>query len=555
MNVFFSFLPRFCLLASLFATLSAAGAARAFTADHAYLADRANLDALQRDCFRYMWEEGDPATGMAYEANFNWDVRPLAVGGTGFGIAAVVVAVDRGWITRDQALFRLMKITRFLRDRTQRAELHGAFPHWLNGNTGRSMSFDQRDAGADIVETALLMQGLLIARAYFNGPGKEGELRRIITELWEDVDWNWFTDNEENGVHWHWSPEHGYSGLKILGYNECLITYLLAISSPTRPISRKAYDYWTSGKGYQPKNNFGYTIEASLANAGPLFLTHYSFIGPDPRRMADAYVPRGYFLRNVAHVLSNRAYCLWNAPARNKYSEQAWGLTASQIKGGYAAADPAHDSGVIGPTGALSSMPYTPHYSLQFLGYLGSVSADGKAGAPAGVWGPCGPFDGFSLRDNWISDRYLAIDQLPIVCMVENYRSGLLWDVFMRDKDVLAGMRKAGISEPDLESGFPEAVVTLKKKGRNAYEPDACDIRRHPDSGLYAVPYRTAQPGKTRFTLKDTSGNVLLEREEDAAKGRNTLLFPQFAPPDGAVLVLDMRTEDGGEYSLPLRLH
>jgi hypothetical protein len=502
-----------------------------------------------------MWEGGDPVSGMAYEANFTWDVRPVAVGGTGFGIAAIVVAVDRGWITRDQALYRLMKIVRFLRDRTPRHELHGAFPHWLNGNTGRSMSFDARDAGADIVETSLLMQGLLIARAYFNGPGKEEELRLIITELWEDVDWNWFTDKEENGMHWHWSPEHGYSGLKILGFNECFITYLLAVSSPTRSISRKAYDYWTSGKGYQTRTVFGYTIEASLAGAGPLFLTHYSFIGPDPRRMADAFVPRGYFIRNVGHTLSNRAYSLLHAPARNKYSERYWGLTACQVKGGYASADPAHDSGTIGPTGALSSMPYTPHYSLQFLGYLRSIAADGKTGGlPAGIWGPYGPFDGFSLRDKWISDRYRAIDQLPIVCMVENYRSGLLWDLFMQDKDVLAGMKRAGIREPVLETGFPEAVVTLKKKGRSGYEPDAYDIRRHPDSGLFAVPYWCAQPGKVRFVLQDAGGTVLLEREEQAGKGRNTLFFPQFMPPDGAVLVLGMQTEDGSSHTLPLRL-
>lgn len=521
--------------------------ALAFTPDKDYVQDRDALDALQRDSFRYMWEDADPVSGMAYEANFAWETRPVAVGGTGFGIAAIVVAVDRGWITREQAVQRLLKICRFLRDNTNRLELHGAFPHWIDSSTGRAMTFSAKDEDADLVETSFLMQGLIIARAYFNGPGVEETLRASITELWEGVDWNWYTNGENNGIYWHWSPKHGFTGLKILGNNECLITYLLALASPTRPITRKAYDYWTSGKAYKPKDLYGYKVEAALPGAGPLFLTHYSFIGLDPYRMADAYVPHGYYVRNVKHVLSNRSYSLYHAPAVNRYSEQFWGLTASQIKGGYNASEPANDVGTIGPTGALASMPYTPHYSMQMLSLLRGKLRD-KA------WGRFGPYDGISLRDDWVSELYLAIDQLPIVAMVENYRSGLLWKLFMSDPDVRAGLQKAGISEPVFKTGFPEAVVAVKPKGKG-YAPDAYETRRHPDTGLFHIPFWTEKAGPVWFELDEQDGTHIRRIDVVARKGRNMLSFEQFMRLDGSPLVLTMHTEGGEKHRLPLKLY
>lgn len=524
------------------------GGTAPFRPDFAYQVDRLALDQLQRDAFRYIWDNACPVSGMAYESLGAGDFRPNAVGGTGFGIAAIVVAADRGWITREQALTRLVTLSTFLRDKTARKQLHGAFPHWIDGKTGATMPFGKNDTGADIVETAFLMQGLLIARAYFNGPGVEATLRSVITELWEGVDWDWFTNGEEIGLYWHWSPDGGFRhGLRILGYNECLIAYVLAMASPKNPISRKNYDYWTSGKGYQPKSLYGYTVEASLAGGGPLFLVHYSFLGLDPRRMADAYVPGGYFVRNVKQTLSNRGYCLFNAPAKNRYGADFWGLTASQIKGGYAANEPARDSGTVAPTAALSSMPYTPHYSMQVLTRLATEPLRSK------IWGENGPYDALSLRDGWHSTSYIAIDQLPIVGMVENYRSGLLWDLMMRDEDVRAGLLAAGITEPRLEEGFPEAVVTLIRKGKD-YAPDAYDIRRHPDTGLYAVPYWTKAGGDVRFAFVTADGEEVYSLGEKAREGRNTLKFGPFMPVDGAVMTLMMH-RDGKEYSLPIRLH
>lgn len=530
--------------------LPSAAHAATFVPDHAFLEDRAALDRLQREAFLLMWEDADPVSGMPYETSSHWGgPRPVAVGGTGFGVAAVVTAVDRGWITREQAVVRLLAITTFLRDKSPRKHLHGAFPHWLESSAGGVVMFDKEknDGGADIVETALLMQGLLIARAYFNGPGVEETLRGIITGLWEDVDWNWFTNGEENGIYWHWTPERGFAdSLKILGFNECMIVYVLALASPTHPVSRKTYDYWTSGKGYQPKTLYGYVVEAALGGGGPLFLTHYSFIGLDPRRMADAYVKGGYFTRNVNHALGNRGYCLFHAPAKNQYDENVWGLTASLVKGGYNANEPLRDTGTIAPTAALASMPYTPHYSMQVLHHLlGPLKEK--------VWGKNGPYDAFSLRDNWFSETYLAIDQLPIVCMVENYRSGLLWRLFMSDEEVLHGLRAAGITEPDLYPGFPEAVATLKRKGKN-HVADAYASRRHPDTGFYHIPYWTDAPGDVLFRFTDAEGNDLHSSRETAKKGRNYLVFPQFMPVDGEVLQCRMQIGDQ-TYVLPVRLY
>ena len=525
----------------------ASGTGASHRPDRAYLEDARLLDQLQRDAFRFIWEDGCPVSGMAYESNEWKNDSPVAVGGTGFGIAAIVVAVDRGWITREQAVVRLQTMTHFLRDKTSRRLLHGAFPHWLDGKTGDTLPFGKNDTGADIVETALLMQGLLIARTYFDGPGVEADLRAVITELWEDVDWQWFTSEDEVGLYWHWNPNMGFmSSLRILGYNECLIAYILAMSSPTNPIDRKHYDYWTSGKGYQPKTLSGYLVEATLAGGGPLFLAHYSFIGLDPRRMADVYVPDGYFVRNVKQTLSNRGYCLFGAPAKNRYSEDFWGLTASRIKGGYAAGSPTRDTGTVAPTAALSSMPYTPHYSMQVLVNLAGPLRET-------VWGKNGPYDAISLRDKWTSDLFLAIDQLPIVSMVENYRSGLLWRMLMRDKDVRAGLLASGIVEPLLEEGFPEAVVTLVKSGKN-YVPDAYDIRRHSDTGLFQIPYWAEAVGSAQFTLATAEGEVVHSAIQSALAGRNFLEFPQVMPPDSSVLTLTMLL-NSKVYSLPVRLH
>lgn len=517
-----------------------------FRPDESYQKDRDLLIKLQRDAFNYMWEYAHPVSGLAYERNTGKET-PVTIGGSGFGIASIVVAVKNEWITREEAVQRMLKITAFLKDKTDRKQLHGAFPHWLNGETGKTIAFSPKDNGADLVETSFLIEGLLIARAYFNGEGDEVTIRKNITELWHDVDWNWFTRGENNGLYWHWSPDYGFEmNMKIQGFDECMVTYVLAVSSPTHPITRAAYNYWTSGNGYKNKNYNGYPIQAAMDYTGPLFFVHYSFIGLNPALIADDYVTKGYWVRNVTQTLINRAYCLETAPRANEYSPSYWGLTASDIRDGYTASSPDNDHATVAPTAALSSMPYTPQYSMQVLWNI-YTNYRNK------MWGLYGPYDAFSLRTKWFATSYLAIDQLPITCMIENYRTGLLWDLFMNDADVQQGLKVAGLHQPQFKTGFPQVVVTLKS-AHGKYVEDAYDIRRHPDTGLYSIPYYVEQNTPVTFTLTDRDGTVVRSLEQDAVMGSNLLRFPQFIGQSNDVYTLVM-SAGGKKYTIPIRMN
>ncbi|MCD7898171.1 MAG: hypothetical protein LUG50_16115 [Planctomycetaceae bacterium] len=516
--------------------------------DRDILRDRALLEKTGRETFLYFWEGGCPHSGMAYEANFDWAVKPVTTGGTGFGIAAIPAAVERGWISREAAVRRLDRITLFLRDKTDRTRLRGAFPHWLDGATGATLPFGPRDAGADLVETSFLMQGLLIARSYFDKPS-EADLRDRITALWEAVEWDHFADPADGGLYWHWDPDDGFHhGLKIQGYNECLVAYVLAAGSPTHPVDRRSYRFWASSPEYFSRVIGPYVVEAAPPCGGPLFLSHYSFVGLDPRRLSDDKVSLGFFIRNTKQTLSNRDYCLYDAPARNRYTDDFWGLTASQTMTGYSAGDPCNDGGAIAPTAAVSSFPYTPAFSYDVLENL--------AGPLASLaWGRYGPFDALSRRDNWVSDHYLAIDQLPIACMIENYRSGLLWRLFMADADVRRGLEICGLREPDLPPGFPEAVVPFRRD-RGTPVRDAYTIRRHPDSGLYEIPFRTIAAGPVRFTLRRDDGETVLDQTV-AATGRSGMFRfsrpPRAAAATDGIVTLEMNGPEGA-FSLPVRL-
>lgn len=521
---------------------------KTFFPDDAFLKDRSLLDRLQFDAFRYMWEHTFPESGLAYEDSRNKDSGQATIGGSGFGAAAIVAAAEHGWISRLDAAARILTMATFLRDKTDRKNLHGAFPHWLDGRTGKTISFSEQDNGADLVETAFLMQGLLIARAYFSADTElERDLRACITELWHDVDWHWFTRSENNGLFWHWSPEHEFGmGMKISGFNEAMVAYVLALGSPTYPISREAAQYWYSTDEYEPKSGNGYTIEAANAYGGSMFLSHYSFIGLDPRRMADSHVKRGYMVRNITHTLMNRAYALESAPLEHQFSEGFWGLTSCNINGGYRYQSAYNEVGVVAPTAALSSMPYTPEYSMRVLWNIHDNYKDA-------LWGEYGPYDAFSLKENWFDNSYLAIDQLTIVCMVENYRSGLLWSLFMNVPEVREGLDRMGVQELPATNGFPYVVVPLKKTD-SGYELDALDLRRHPDTGLYTVPYTCEKDCIVFFTITDASGKVLSQYTRESRKGDNVLEFPQVMENNGEKLQLSMRIGDL-IAALPIRLN
>lgn len=400
------------------------------------MSDEELLDMVQRSSFRFFWDFGHPVSGMARDRN-NGDDNIVTSGGTGFGVMAIVVATERGWVTRAEAVDRMIKIVSFLQFADR---FHGAYPHFMNGTTGNTIAFSQYDDGADLVETAFLIQGLLAARKYFdqNTPLEIG-LRDAINGIWQDVEWDWFRKNNGPVLYWHWSPNYAWQmNFPLRGFFEAQIVYILAVASPTHPVPGSLYQTgWTSSNYANPSIHFGHKIYCGPFGGGPLFFAHYSYLGFDPRNVKDAFC--NYFVRNRNHSLIQQAYSIANPENHVGYSAECWGLTASDDPFGYLAHDiwPTNDNGTISPTAALSSMPYTPEESLGALKYF--YRNQGEK-----LWGPYGFYDAFNLDQNWFADSYLAIDQGPIVDMIENYRTGLLWEKFMQNAEIQPALTAMG---------------------------------------------------------------------------------------------------------------
>ncbi len=395
------------------------------------------LTLVQQKTFNYFWEFGHPVSGMARERNTSGDL--VTTGGTGFGVMSIIVAIERGFISRDQGLERIEKIATFLQDKADR--FHGVFPHWLNGNTGKTIPFSQKDDGGDLVETSFLMAGMLCASEYFNlSLPQEIKIRQIIKGLWETVEWNWHTKGTENVLYWHWSPKYQWEmNHQIKGWNEALITYILAAASPTYPINKTVYEKGWASNGSMKNGRSFYDIPLPLGPdyGGPLFFSHYSFLGIDPRKLKDQYAD--YNQQSINHSLMNYIYCTKNPRGYYGYHEACWGLTASDTNQGYSAHSPTNDRGVITPTAAISSIPFTPEPSMKALKYFYYVLGDK-------IFRDYGFIDAFNLHHIWFANSYLAIDQGPIIVMIENYRSGLIWNYTMKNDDIKKGLDKLGFT-------------------------------------------------------------------------------------------------------------
>jgi hypothetical protein len=414
----------------------------------AALPDDALLEIVQRQTFRYFWEGAHPFSGLAFDRRTSGkradDAEPVAIGGSGFGVMALIVATERGWVTRAAAFERLDRMLELL----MRARCyHGAFPHFMNGRTGETIPFWRKDDAADLVETSFLMMGLLCARQYFDrDTTEEAAVRSRISILWKEVEWSWFTQGGKEVLYWHWSPYNGWAmNHEIRGWNECLITYVLSASSPRYAIEPDVYHRgFASGDGFRNRKSW-YDVELPLGMryGGPLFFTHYSFCGLDPRGLTDRYAD--YWEQNVRHVRINRAHCIANPGKFAGYGESCWGLTASDERAGYSAHDPEHDNGTISPTAALASLPYAPREAMTVLRHF--LKRYGTR-----LWREFGFVDAFSESQNWYADTFLAIDQGPIIVMIENHRTGLLWKLFMAVPEVQAGLGRLGFSSPHFEA-------------------------------------------------------------------------------------------------------
>jgi hypothetical protein len=399
------------------------------------ISDEALLSLVQEQTFKYFWDYAHPDCGLARERYGSGDI--VTIGGSGFGIMALIVGIERAFISRPEGLERIDKILDFL---ITCDRFHGAWPHWINGSTGRVIPFSSNDNGADLVETAFMIQGLLTFRQYLNSNNPD-ELLLInrITSLWEKVEWDWFARGG-NTLYWHWSPNLEWiMNMQIRGINETLICYILGVASPTHAISTDSYQqgYMQNGSLVNGKTFYGYQLPVGIDYGGPLFFTHYSFLGLNPRNLEDQYV--NYWTQNTHHTLINRAYCIDNPKEYVGYGVNAWGLTASDNQSGYSAHSPTNDRGVITPTAALSSMPYTPTESMTALKYFYYTLGDK-------LWGPYGFYDAYNVTEAWWANSYLAIDQGPIIIMIENYRTQLLWNLFMSNTEIQNSLSNTGFT-------------------------------------------------------------------------------------------------------------
>jgi len=408
------------------------------------ISDSALLTLVERQTFNYFWTFGHPVSGLSRERTSSGDV--VTTGGSGFGIMSMLAAVQRNFITRSQALSRIDTIVNFLSTKVSR--YHGAFPHWINGSTGATVPFSPQDNGGDIVETSYMMQGLLCARQFFNSTTDANEinLRSTINSLYDSVQWNWYRKSGQNVLYWNWSPDQGFViNVQVGGWCEALITYVLAASSPidSNAIPKIVYDNgWSHNGGMKNGKSFlGIQLPLGPDYGGPLFFAHYSFLGINPNNLSDAYA--NYWTQDTAHARINYLYCVNNPHNYYGYSNLCWGLTASDIPNGYDASSPTNDLGVIAPTASISSLPYTPTESMNALRFFYYKLGDK-------IWGQYGFIDAFNLTNIWFDSDCLAIDQGPEMVMIENYRSGLLWNLFMSCPEIKTGMTKLGFTSPNL---------------------------------------------------------------------------------------------------------
>jgi hypothetical protein len=474
------------------------------------MTDEEFLDMVQRATFRYFWNYAHPVSGLARERFGSGET--VTTGGSGFGVMAILVGIERGFISREEGIDRILKILNFLN--TQADRFHGAFSHWLNGTTGNVIPFSQYDNGGDLVETSFMIQGLLTAKQYFDQQTtEETEIRNLITQIWETVEWSWYRRSPfSNFLYWHWSPNYEWQmNHRLIGYNETMITYLLAIASPTYAVPANLYyDGWASSNGYYHNNTYyGYTLWVGDSYGGPLFFAHYSFLGFDPRDKRDIYC--NYFLNNKHHTLINRAYCIANPLGHTGYGPDNWGLTASDNPWGYLAHEPyIRDNGTIAPTAAISSMPYTPEESISALKNFYRTYGNQ-------LWGEYGFKDAFNLNENWFADSYLAIDQGPIIVMIENYRSQLLWEKFMANPEI----------QPMLDSiGFvPDSVTSVNDNEYNSNSFRLYGNYPNPFNPSTTIVFSLPERQNVKIIIYNTLGQqikVLDKREFEAGENKIT---------------------------------
>lgn len=495
------------------------------------------LDRQQKAAFTYFYDGAEPRSGMALEGNNRGST--VTIGGSGFGVMALVVGVERGWISREQGIARMRKILDFLKS----AERYkGVWSHWHNPD-GTYVAFGDQKAAGDLVETSYMIEGLIVAREYFDGTSsEETAIRNDIDYLYDTVDWAGYTGTAGDGLYWLWySLEDRYS-LKIAGWNEGLASYLLALGAKdSHTISPELYERGWNVPCRPDRKVNGYLLPLGNDDkGGPLFFSHYSFLGFDPRHMQDSKA--WYWRHNLSHTMINRHWCMYEAPESYGYNAGLWGLTACYGAGStpsYSARNPKNDDGVIAPTAALSAFPYTPFYSAQVLMTLDGIAA---------CKGDYGFADSYKPAEKAAQTNHLAIDQGPIVVMIENYRSGLIWRLFMKNESVKKALKRAGIDEPALSEGFPYIVADTKT--------GLVDLMAHPDREKYELDFYSSVPGKANFKILSGSDmDIFQEYDMDVNAGLSLFSFGDSGITRGKKHYVSMTLPSGKTYQIETILH
>ena len=494
------------------------------------------LDRQQKAAFEYFCEGADPQSGMAYEGNNREKV--VTTGGSGFGVMALITGVDRGWISREEGVARIQKIVDFL---TNAERYKGAWSHWYNPD-GTYAAFGDQKATGDLVESSYMVAGLLAASEYFDGDSAaEKKLREGIEYIYSTVDWSGYTGPSGDGLYWLWYSQTDTYSLKIQGWNEGFVTYLMALAAPDgHCMDADTYRKGWNLHAYPQREFYGYNLPLGSDYGGPLFFSHYTFLGFDPRFMEDEYA--WYWRQNLSHTMINRHYCIYEAPESYDYGPDMWGLTACYGAGSstsYSARNPKNDDGVIAPTAALSSYPYTPFYSTQVLMNMNSIDQ---------CIGDYGFSDSYKPSEKAGNRNHLAIDQGPIVVMIENYRSGLIWKLMMSNRYVQRALDKAGISTPEFEDGFPFANIETA----SGY----MDLLEHPDRERYEVEYYLSGGGTVDVdVIRESTGTYAAELSVDSEPGLNTLSFGAEKVIRGEKYFIRLTGADGKIHQLPVILH
>ncbi|TLX76960.1 DUF3131 domain-containing protein [Labilibacter sediminis] len=399
--------------------------------------DEELMDMVQKYTWRYFWDEAHPTYGLTRERSNDDNPNRITSGGTGFGLMAMIIGYERNYAPQSEIKARILSMLQFLHICPT---YHGAFSHWYNGATGQTIPFSDKDDGGDIVETSFVAAGLIAVKNYFSGDDAESvQIRQLADIIWKNIEWSWYRRNNQNVLYWHWSPNYGWDmNFAIGGFNETLVTYIMAASSPTHGVPAEVYhEGWArSGAIKNPREFYGYNLNLAPDYGGPMFWIHYTHLGLDPHKMKDQYTD--YWTESVHVAKIQHAYAVDNPLSHSNYSDKCWGITASDQADGYSERRPMdNDNGTIAPTAALGSFPYTPEESMKALKYFYRERG-------ADLFGPMGFYDAFNDGLNWVAESYLAIDQGPILIMMENYRSGLIWNAVMKDSDVKAGLDKLG---------------------------------------------------------------------------------------------------------------